>query len=338
MILFLGNMLSKHGLAPAMSELLADKLSKHYPIVRASEKSNMLWRLIDMIWHILYYRKTCNIVIMDVFSTRAFWYAWVCANIMRFVRIEYITILRGGGLPGRIDRNPISSKAIFKFAVYNVCPSIYLGRAFKKYNYPVKVVPNFIELEKYPFRLRDSIRPTLLGVRSFHHIYNPMLALEILFVLRRNYPDARLCMVGPDKDGSLEIVKARAKSLNLIDCIEFTGRLSKTDWISKSSSYDIFINTTNFDNMPVSVLEAMALGFPIISTRVGGIPDLIENGKNGLLVDAGIAEAFVQRIIDLVESPALTRLLSKEARLFAETFSWENVKPYWVELFTENQV
>ena len=54
--------------------------------------------------------------------------------------------------------------------------------------------------------------------------------------------------------------------------ITITGILRKAEWIELSKDYDVFINTTNVDNMPVSVIEAMALGMPIVSTNVGGIP------------------------------------------------------------------
>ena len=79
-------------------------------------------------------------------------------------------------------------------------------------------------------------------------------------------------MVGPDKDGSLEKTKQYAKEKGVLHRVRFTGGLSKTEWIELSKDYNIFINTTNVDNTPVSVMEAMALGFPVISTNVGGVP------------------------------------------------------------------
>src|SRR5690606_32388170 len=119
-------------------------------------------------------------------------------------------------------------------------------------------------------------KPRLLWVRSFSQIYNPVLALKIVEILKLKAMEVSLCMVGPDKDGSLQRCKEMATELNLP--VSFTGLLSKQEWIALSRDFDIFINTTNFDNMPISVMEAMSLGMPVISTNVGGLPLLIENG------------------------------------------------------------
>ena len=104
-------------------------------------------------------------------------------------------------------------------------------------------------------------------------------------------------MVGPDKDGSLSVVKQKATDLDVLDSIYFTGRLSKKEWISKSCDFSFFINTTNADNTPVSVMEAMALGFPVITTNVGGIPYLFINGVEGIQVPANDANAMADAII-----------------------------------------
>ena len=140
----------------------------------------------------------------------------------------------------------------------------------------------------------------MLWVRSFSEIYNPLLALQIVELLKNEGLDVELCMVGPEKDGSLQRCKSVAQELNLP--VTFTGMLSKEEWIDLSKDYDIFINTTNFDNMPVSVMEAMALGLPVVSTNVGGLPYLIEDGVDGMLFPPNNAELFVGAIKNFVQS------------------------------------
>jgi len=103
-------------------------------------------------------------------------------------------------------------------------------------------------------------------------------------ILIKEFSNTTLCMVGPDKDETLNKAKKLATTLNIRNSITFTGVLKKEDWHKLSNNYDIFINTTNVDNMPVSIIEAMALGFPIVSTNVGGLPYLIDNKIDGLLV------------------------------------------------------
>jgi glycosyltransferase involved in cell wall biosynthesis len=158
-----------------------------------------------------------------------------------------------------------------------------------------------------------------------------MLALKIIEVIIKKGITAELCMVGPDKDGSLTKCKEYAHRNKLL--VTFTGKLSKDEWISLSRDYDIFINTTNFDNMPVSVIEAMALGLPVISTDVGGMPYLIEHNKTGVLVPPNDETVFVNAIYDLISNPEKASSLAKNARKYVEQFDWEIVKYKWFEVF-----
>ena len=137
-------------------------------------------------------------------------------------------------------------------------------------------------------------------------------------------------MVGPDSDGTMETVKQLAKNLKVE--VTITGKLPKAEWIALSKDYNIFINTTNFDNMPVSVIEAMALGLPVVSTNVGGMPYLIEDGKDGLLVEKNNVDAFVNAIQFIVNQPDHTKRLVFNARKKVETFDWQVVKNKWFEL------
>jgi len=169
-----------------------------------------------------------------------------------------------------------------------------------------------------------------LWVRSFAEIYNPTLALEVLETLLDHGLEATLCMVGPEKDGSLVHCQKIAKDKNLP--VTFTGKLEKVVWIELSKEYDIFINTTNFDNTPVSVIEAMALGLPVISTNVGGIPFLLNDQKDAILVPPNNKTAFVAAISQLLPHPERVTFLTENARNKVENFDWEKVKHMWAQL------
>jgi glycosyltransferase involved in cell wall biosynthesis len=137
-------------------------------------------------------------------------------------------------------------------------------------------------------------------------------------------------MVGPTKDESYQETVLLAKALDLE--VNFTGLLTKEEWLALSNEYSIFINTTHFDNTPVSVIEAMALGLPIVSTNVGGIPFLIQENTNGLLVSDGNSMEMVSQIKRLINNPDLVIQLSKNARETVEKFDWKIVKKQWFEL------
>ncbi len=181
--------------------------------------------------------------------------------------------------------------------------------------------------------LREELRPKLLWVRSFAEIYNPMMALKVLEKLRTDFPNATLCMVGPEKDGSLQKCMDYAKSKNLN--VKFTGKLSKPAWRDLSVAYDIFINTTNFDNTPVSVMEAMALGLPIVTTNVGGIPFLMTHNEEGVLVPENDVVEMATAVKKLISEERTGVFLTENARKKAETFDWEIVKHDWDKLLNQ---
>ena len=87
--------------------------------------------------------------------------------------------------------------------------------------------------------------------------------------------------------------------------------------------------------MPVSVIEAMALGLPVISTDVGGMTYMIENGRTGLLVPPNNEKSFVDCISDLIDDQKKASYLSLNARKMVEQFDWEVVKQHWFSVLGE---
>ncbi len=334
MILYLGNMLSRHGSSVSVIESLAPRLALHYPLKAYSSKKNKLLRLLDMIWAILFHAKSTRFVLIDAYSSpKAFIYAWITSQVCRFLNLSYIPILHGGDFPNRLQSWPRLCRMIFQYSHINIAPSGYLKAAFEKHGYLTTLIPNAIELENYPFRMRKNIKPKLLWVRAFDsETYNPQMAIRVLHQVLKIHPESELCMVGPDKDGSLAECKALSLKLGLPERVHFTGRLPKAKWIALAADYDIFLNTTNFDNTPVSVIEAMALGLPVVSTDVGGVSYLLKDGQTGLLVQKGDAEAMVQHLQRLLSDPSLVAQLSNFGREKAESFSWGKVMPLWHSL------
>ncbi len=303
-----------------------------HSIICASDKTNKITRLWAMCFTILKHRKTADIVLIDTFSTSNFYYALITSQLARILSLKYMPILHGGNLPHRLKNSEFLSTLIFKYAYQNVSPSLYLASEFKKYNFETVYIPNTIPIEEVPFKLRTKLEPKLLWVRAFDKIYNPEMAIKVLSLLKASFKNASLCMVGPDKDGSLIEVKDMAIQLGVADNVIFTGVLPKEQWHELAGKYDIFINTTNIDNMPVSVMEAMALGLPIVSTAVGGLPYLIENNVNGLLIPVNDEKKMAEAIITLLGNQKMAAELSKNAREKVEKFDWNIVKVTWDKL------
>ncbi len=338
MILYIGNKLSKHGNTPTSVETLGNALAEEYEMITVSDKANKLLRLIDMIWAIIRYRKRLSLILIDTYSTLNFYYAVICAWQSKILDIPYIPILHGGDLPNRLQKNRKISNFIFQNAKINIAPSNYLLETFKMHGYKVQYIPNSIALENYPFTERKTVRPKLLYVRAFSQVYNPQMAIKVLHKVLQKHPDAKLCMVGPNKDGTLDNTKNLAQKLGIEEHIVFMGKMKKEEWIALSKGYDIFINTTNADNTPVSVMEAMALGLPVVSTNVGVIPYLIEDGLDGLFVEPRTTNKKKKKIEHLLEHPHEAYTLATAARKKSESFSWIKVKEQWDKLLRSNKV
>ncbi|WP_053972505.1 glycosyltransferase family 4 protein [Mangrovimonas sp. ST2L15] len=287
-------------------------------------------RLLDMCWCVLVKRRWADVVLIDTYSTTNFYYALAVSQLCRLLHLPYIPILHGGNLEKRLQRNPKLSICVFGHAHTLVSPSLFMKDTFETYGYPSVYIPNSIQISKYPFDQRSFESIRLLWVRSFSEIYHPSLAVQILKRLQDLGYDASLTMVGPDSDGSLKKVQDLANQLEVT--VTFTGKLSKTNWHELSKSHNFFINTTNFDNMPLSVIEAMALGLPVVSTHVGGMPYLVSHEKDGWLVPPNDTKAFVETLIYLFEHPEVASSIALEARKKVEGFDWEVVKKQWVGL------
>ncbi|PHS62086.1 MAG: glycosyl transferase family 1 [Flavobacterium sp.] len=331
-LLYIGNNLSGKSKTATTIETLSTLLQEEgYEVVSASSIDNKLFRLIDMLWITFKNRNKVDLVLIDTYSTQNFQYALAVAKVCRVFKMPYIPILHGGNLPARLKKSPKQSKKLFANATTNIAPSNYLLEAFVKEGFTnITYIPNTIEIKNYPFLLREKVKAKLLWVRSFAELYNPFLAIEIVEELQKKNIEVSLCMVGPEKDGSLEKCKKLAKEKKLP--ITFTGILQKAAWIELSKEYDIFVNTTNFDNTPVSVIEAMALGLPIISTNVGGLPYLIEDKKTGILLVPNNVQVFVDAITNLISNPNKAAKLAKNAKTEVEQFDWDVVKEKWDEV------
>src|SRR5688572_14137245 len=125
MIIYVGNMLSRHGKSPALMELIVPRLRENYDIRAYSDKEGQFSRMVDMVKGVYLNRKKAEIAIIDAFSTKAFWFAYIVSIICRLYKIPYITVLRGGAFSKRLEQSPSFCDALFLNASANVSPSIF---------------------------------------------------------------------------------------------------------------------------------------------------------------------------------------------------------------------
>ena len=330
--LYLGNNLATKGYSPTSIDILGLQLEEIAVVKRYSNNVNAMLRFFDMMVGIISNRKWSEVVLIDTYSTFAFYYAASAAILASYLNIPYILILHGGNLERRLRKETKLTRYIFNRSDTLVAPSGFMRQLFLKYGYNnIKLIPNNIDLQLYSFKQRKRVSPSILWVRSFANLYNPQLAIAMVDILKNEFPDIRLCFVGPEKDGTMEGCKILTQEKHLENRIVFKGKLSKEDWIALSAEYDIFLSTTNIDNTPVSVMEAMALGMVVVSTNAGGVPYLIEDAENGYLYNVGDLEGLINTMRSVLQLD--NGELSLNARKKAENWDWKTVKEQWRELF-----
>jgi L-malate glycosyltransferase len=333
-ICFLGPMIGRrHGFAISQGLVLENYLEREgYSVVSASDCLNRYARLADILATIARYRRSIDVICLEVYGGPSFVVEDLASLAATIFRIPLVMILHGGALPDFMQRHPHWTRGVLKRASRLVAPSPYLQRAVAVHGFRAQVIPNLIDLESYPHRHREKVRPKLFWMRSFHPVYNPNLAVRALAIIKARVPDASLVMAGQSKGAEYEVT-ALAQSLGLADSVHFPGFLDQSGKCREGNAADVFINTNRVDNMPVAVLEAGAMGLPVVATAVGGVPDLLSNGRDGILVPDDDPRAMAESVLSLLADPARASRYSRNARQLAERSSWRSVQPHWAQLF-----
>ncbi|WP_203293100.1 glycosyltransferase family 4 protein [Luteirhabdus pelagi] len=329
-ILYVGNKRKHERQNPTTIDTLSELLQQEgFSVIKVSSISNKLFRLMHMVYTVVRKRNKVDVVLIDTYSTLNFTYAVWVGRLCRYFNLPYIPILHGGNLPKRLAQNPDTCRKLFGNAHQNIAPSQFLKNAFEEFGFSnITYIPNSLDISAFPFKNRTISEPLkILWVRAFAELYNPMLAIKAAQLLNDKNIRTELTMVGPEKDASMDVCKDYVEQYALP--VTFTGALDRTEWTELAKEFHIFLNTTNVDNTPLSVIEAMALGLPIVSTNVGGIPFLVEDGVDGLLVPPNNVEVLVTTLETLVANPTDTREMMLKARKKAEQFSWHAVKEKW---------
>lgn len=334
-MLLIGNFLSSTGGKRSVCEDLAQELqSLGWNTTCASDRTRALPKLRHILQTIWSQRHAYSVAQVDVFSGRAFIWAIAACALLRALSRPYVLTLHGGNLPKFATKWPRPMRWMIKHAAAVTAPSNYLLREFLPWRPDLQLLPNGMSLKGYPFRLRSRVSPRLIWVRSFHEMYNPIMAVDAIAELAERYPDIHLTMIGPDRgDGSMERTSMRIEERKVSRFVTIVPGVMKSQLPPMLDQADIFLNTTNIDNAPVTVYEALACGLCVVSTNVGGIPDMLTDRKNALLVPRNDVKALTSAIDELLSGQVDCAGLSNEAYRTARQSDWSVVMPRWISIF-----
>jgi glycosyltransferase involved in cell wall biosynthesis len=177
----------------------------------------------------------------------------------------------------------------------------------------------------------EDYKKKVLFIARLEHEKAPDILIKAWHIVFKKNPDARLIMLG---DG-----RKRPELENLISELNITGSVEIKGFVNNVRDYlasaTILVLPSRIEGVPIAMLEAMAMGVPVIVTPVGDIPGIIKDGENGIFVRPEDIEGLADAISDLLSSQEKRQALSEKARVSIQDFSMDNVGRRYIELYEE---
>jgi glycosyltransferase involved in cell wall biosynthesis len=262
-----------------------------------------------------------------LFAVPALWIAWLRG---RPVVVNY----RGGEAERFLARSSRLVRISLCRARIVVVPSGFLRQIFAGHGVAAEVVPNIVDLNLFrsralPGELPES--PHIVVTRNLEAIYDNETAIRALAVLRRTFPTCRMSIAGTGPE--LARLRQVAVECGVAEAVSFLGRLEREAIAALYQSADVALNPSRVDNMPNSLLEALASGVPVVSTDVGGVPYMVENGRTALLIPSQDAQAMAEGVAHILRDRGLARRLASAGLDDVGQFGWPEVRSRWLEIY-----
>lgn len=211
-----------------------------------------------------------------------------------------------------------------------VVPSVFLRDVFARHGYRAEVIHNIIDTGQFRYRERLPLLPEFLSVRNFEPHYGVEYTLVAFAMIQTVFPAASLTVAG---QGPQEAeLKHLAQALALRN-VRFIGAVDPAQMPSLYDRHSVFLNASFVDNQPLSVLEAMASGMPVVSTPIGDIPNMVKDGESATLVPAGDPYAMAKAATLLLEQPQRAALMAQRAKESLVRYDWSKVGPAWADTY-----
>jgi glycosyltransferase involved in cell wall biosynthesis len=260
-----------------------------------------------------------------LFAAPAIWIAWfrgvpVVVNYRGGEAAEFLAISKGGV--------KFSMRQVARLIV----PSAFLQEVFGRFGMAATIVPNIIDLARFhPRDTRCSDSVHLVVARNLEPLYDNATALRAFQIVLAQCPGARLTIAGSGPDE--QRLRQLATELGVGDAVRFAGRLDRDAMAALYRSADIMLNPSLADNMPNSVLESLASGVPVVSTNVGGVPYIVQDGVTALLVPSSDPTAMAAACLNILENNDLWHRLSEAGLVEVQRYTWARVAPLLADVY-----
>lgn len=237
-----------------------------------------------------------------------------------FLKKKVVTFIHGwdNQLAEKIQKKPFFFRNTYgrSLFIYVLCSDFKIKLETLKLQCPILLTTTKVSNEILEYsnnRVRDSIKQILFLAR-IEESKGIFITLDMFKLLKAKNPNLRLVVCGTG--GALEAAKSYTKREKIED-VYFKGRVSGRVLVKQFDESDIYVLPSFHEGMATSVLEAMALGLPILSRPVGGIKDFFKNGEMGFLVSSLEAKDFADIIQCLINDPEKVKKISQVNRIYA---------------------
>ena len=273
--------------------------------------------------------------IVHIFSASYFSYLLAAVPPMLIGRLygkKVILNYRSGEAEDHLERWPRTALPTMRRAHAIVVSSGYLIEVFRRFGLHAHVIPDIVELDRFQFRERRPLRPVFLTSRLLEPLYNVECVLRAFALIQERLPDARLIVAG---DGTQRRrLEALARELRLRH-VDFVGPVPFERMPALYDAADIYLQAPDLDNTPASLLECFASGLPVVTSDAGGIPFLIRDEQEGILVPRNDHRALATAALRLLEDPDLAGRLASQARRVCQQYTCPRVRAGWLALYSD---
>lgn len=238
--------------------------------------------------------------------------------------VPVIVNYRGGGAADFLQGSQGLVRPMMRLAARLIVPSRFLVDVFGRFGMAAEVVPNIIDLARFRRRApRAGDSAHLMVARNLEALYDNATALRAFALVRAQLPHARLTVAGSGPQAAM--LRELAAELGVADAVSFPGILDRDAMAALYRETDLTLNPSLADNMPNSLLEAMACGVPLVSTDVGGVPYIVRPGETGLLVPPGQPEAMAAAALRVLTEPGLWQRMADAGFDEVQRYAWPQV-------------
>jgi glycosyltransferase involved in cell wall biosynthesis len=326
----LGELLSKEGAQVTLVQVNAPYRPRWIAGLRGVRA---LFRLVPYVFRL--WRTAGRVDLFHVMANSGWsWHLFAAPAIWvaRLRDVPCVVNYRGGEAESFLNRSADSVLRTLRRASALAVPSGFLHEIFGRRGMPAEIVPNIIDLQRFRSRVEPlPAHPHLVVARNLEAIYDIATALRAFALVSRRIPDARMTVAG---SGPEELPLRRlAEELGVAGGVDFRGTLDRDQMAALYRSASVVLNPSRVDNMPNSVLEAMASGAPVVSTNVGGVPFIARDGATALLVPPGDPAAMAQAARRILADSRLAASLQAAALADVQQYAWPQVRRRWQQVY-----